>query len=72
MHMNTLSFTITNITCSACVKLSTIALKALPNITSIDIDQTTGDGHITSTDPLSWEQVKNALAEVKKEAVLRS
>lgn len=70
--MYTTAFTITNLTCDACVKLSTMALKGLPGVTAIDIDQTTGHGTVHSTTPLAWGDIEQALASVKKEVIQRA
>ncbi|MBI2436778.1 MAG: heavy-metal-associated domain-containing protein [Candidatus Magasanikbacteria bacterium] len=69
--MYTTLFTITNITCDACVKLSKMALKNLPGVTSVDIDQKTGEGTLISDVEISGDDVLHALKEVKKEAIIR-
>ncbi len=60
------NFTITNITCDACIKLSTMALKSLPGVSSVTIEQN-GKGSITSSTPISNEMIEQVLVEVKKQ-----
>lgn len=60
---------ITNITCQACIELSSEALKGLPGVTSVDIAQD-GKTAIESASEVAWPEIKSALAEVGKNAVL--
>lgn len=62
---------ITNITCNACVELSMEALKSLAGVTNVDIRQD-GSTTIESAEELAWPEIKSALAEVGKTAVLIS
>lgn len=62
-------FQITNITCDACVKLSKNILKNLPSVKKVEIDNS-GLATIESGDNLSWEEIKNTLAKIDKNAFL--
>lgn len=62
------NFKIINLTCEACVKLSTMALKKLPGVQSVNIDLASGSTEVESADELNWEDVKNALAKFDKVA----
>ena len=64
--MYTQSFRITNITCEACIKLSTQSLQALPHVSSVSIEATTGKTLVQSTEPVLWEEIVKELAEVGK------
>ena len=64
-----IKFQITNITCDACVKLSKTVLKNLPSVKKVEIDNT-GLVTIESGDNLSWEEIKNTLAKIDKNAFL--
>lgn len=60
---------ITNITCHACVEISLDALKSLPGVTGVDIAKD-GLTTIESEKEVAWPEIKSALAEVGKIAVL--
>lgn len=62
-------FKITNITCGACVKLSTGALEDLPGVKRVIIGED-GSATIESDSEIPWEDIKNVLAEVDKKAIL--
>lgn len=68
--MSQIKFKITHITCPACVKLSTMALKTIPGVSHISIDQATGAGELISDQETSWDQVYSALKSVGKTAEL--
>ena len=59
--MSELFFTITNLTCAACVKLSTIALHKLPGVKDATIELSTGSARVTSEEPLNPDDVAQAL-----------
>lgn len=67
--MKTINFKIKNLTCEACIKLSTTALKIIPGVENIQIDLQTGNSQISSKVEISWEQIESALRSVGKEAV---
>jgi copper chaperone CopZ len=67
--MNSQTFKITNITCDACVKLSTKALKVLPGVEKVNVDRLSGVSVIETANEVSWEQITSTLKTVGKEAV---
>lgn len=67
--MTTINFKITNLTCEACIKLSTRALKAIPGVSEINIDLKSGEAKVVSDQAISWDQVFSALQSVGKNAV---
>jgi copper chaperone CopZ len=66
--MVTFKFKITNLTCEACVKLSTMALKTIPGVADIKI-AATGESEAVFNQDTSWEQIYSALQSVDKNAV---
>ncbi|OGL71981.1 hypothetical protein A3C17_01080 [Candidatus Uhrbacteria bacterium RIFCSPHIGHO2_02_FULL_53_13] len=56
-----LHFTITNLTCGACVKLSTMALRELTEVTDASVDLATGAARVLSKEPISQSDVTEAL-----------
>lgn len=62
-------FQITNITCDACIKLSKNVLKNLPSVKRVEIDNA-GLTTVESGDGLSWEEIRNTLAKIDKNAFL--
>lgn len=65
----TTNIKITNITCPACIELSLEALKGLPGVTNVDVAPD-GKTTIESEKEVAWPEIKSALAEVGKNAVL--
>lgn len=65
--MANMKFKITNITCSACVKLSTMALKNIPDVTKVAVEES-GSVEITADKEISWSEVCVALQKVGKNA----
>jgi len=59
------NFTVTNITCDACIKLSSMVLKKIPGVTSVEIDKS-GKASIESEREIAEEEITNALREVEK------
>lgn len=59
--MTELTFKINNLTCDACIKVSTKTLRKLPGVTEATIDLSTGTGHIVSNEPLTQSDVVAAL-----------
>lgn len=59
--MHELHFTMTNLTCEACIKVSTIALKKLPGVTDVMIDLATGAAHLQSSEPINPKEVEEVL-----------
>lgn len=67
--MSTINFKITNLTCEACVRLSTMALKTIPGVSDINIDLKLGNASLKSSQDTSWDQVSSALQSVEKNAI---
>lgn len=67
--MPTQKFKISNLTCGACVKLSTMSLKEILGVNEVVIDLATGTTEIISDRELSWEEIAAALKTVGKTAV---
>lgn len=59
--MTELTFKITNLTCEACIKVSTITLRKLPGVTEVAVDLSTGIGHIVSEESINQNDVTIAL-----------
>ncbi len=59
--MHELHFTITNLTCEACIKVSTMTLKTLPGVTDVMIDLATGSAHLQATEPIRASDVEEVL-----------
>ena len=59
--MSELLFDITNLTCDACVKLSTMALRKLRGVTDVSIDLSTGATRLLSEEPLNKKDVEDIL-----------
>lgn len=62
------NFKITNLDCAACIKLSNMALKGLSGVQEVDVNLETGKANVKSQTELKWEDIKNSLAEVGKNA----
>ncbi len=59
--MNTQTFSIQGLTCSACAKLCTMKLSKIPGVSNILVDSATGRTTITAERKVSLEEVKDAL-----------
>ncbi len=59
--MSELTFKITNLTCDACIKVSTMTLRKLPGVTEATVDLSTGAGRVVSSEPLTQNDVAVAL-----------
>lgn len=59
-------FLITNLTCEACIKLSTMALKDIPGVMSVSVDLKTGKTMIMSERELTNKEISESLREVGK------
>ncbi len=68
--MSTVQFTITNLTCGACVKLSTMALLKINGVTEASVDLATGKAEISATRDIPWHEIHDALKKVGKESVI--
>lgn len=59
--MTELAFKITNLTCDACIKVSTMTLRKLPGVTEATVDLSTGAGRVVSSESLTQNDVEAAL-----------
>ena len=59
--MTELTFRIANLTCEACIKVSTMALRKLPGVSEATVDLSTGAGRIVSEKPITQNDVATAL-----------
>jgi copper chaperone CopZ len=67
--MTVFKFRITNLTCTACIKLSTMALKTIPGVLQVDISLDTGNAELSTSQEINWNQIYSALQSVDKNAV---
>lgn len=67
--MSVTQFRITNITCDACVKLSTVVLQKIPGVTQVAVEQSTGSVTLSADRTIPWEEITTALQSVGKVAV---
>jgi len=63
--MSKINFKITDITCDACIKLSSMALKKIPGVKSVEVESN-GVAAVESDQEITKDEVKNALAKVDK------
>lgn len=66
--MSKINFKITNIACEACIKLSSMALKKIPGVKSVEIESN-GSAAIESDKEIAREDIAGALAKVDKKAI---
>lgn len=60
--MYELNFRITNLTCDACIKMTTMIMRRLSSgATEATVDLETGDAHLVSEEKISPDQVVAAL-----------
>lgn len=62
-----INFKINNITCDACIKLSSMALKKIPGVKNVEV-KSDGSASIESDKEITDEEIANALAKVDKKA----
>ena len=67
--MITIKFRITNRTCAACVKLSTMVLEKIDDVVKAMVDSATGSVELSANRNVAWNEITNALKSVGKEAV---
>ncbi len=67
--MTTIKFCIKNITCTACVKLSTMALEKIAGVTQAIVSLETGEVELVAERDVAWNEITDALRVVGKEAV---
>lgn len=63
------NFQITNVDCEACIKVSMAVLQNLPGVKKVEINKD-GSAKVEAEDSVTWEIIKNSLAEVDKKAEL--
>ena len=63
-------FRITNLTCEACVKLSTMSLKGIDGVTDATVDLKSGHAVLVAQREISSEEIRASLKEVDKETDL--
>ncbi|MGK5112706.1 MULTISPECIES: heavy-metal-associated domain-containing protein [unclassified Geodermatophilus] len=61
--MSTATYTVVGMTCGHCVTAVTEEVQALPGVTSVDVDLTTGGLTVTSTEPVDDGAVRAAVEE---------
>lgn len=66
--MNNISFIITNLECSACVRLSEGALKKISGAYSATIDLKSGKAELVSERKIAWNEIASALEAIGKSA----
>lgn len=59
------NFKINDITCDACIKLSSLALKKIPGVKSVEIESN-GSAVVESDQEISKEEIVSALAKADK------
>lgn len=60
--MYELNFRITNLTCDACIKMTTMIMRRLStSVTEASVDLATGTAHLVSEDKISPEEAAAAL-----------
>jgi len=68
--MNILNFKISGLTCEACVKLITSRVKKIIGVQDVTIDLKTGDAHVSSSDEINLDQIKQSLANTTYQVTL--
>ncbi len=61
--MNTQTYTVIGMTCSHCVNSVRGEVGAVPGVNDVNVDITTGQVTVTSDQPISDEQVREAVEE---------
>ncbi|HEY4626743.1 MAG TPA: heavy-metal-associated domain-containing protein [Blastococcus sp.] len=61
--MSTASYTVVGMTCGHCVTAVTEEVSAVPGVTAVDVDLTTGGLTVTSTEPVDEGAVRTAVEE---------
>lgn len=60
--MNTQTFSIQGLTCSACAKLCTLKLSKIPGVSNVVVDPVTGSTTVTAERPIERKEVETALS----------
>jgi copper chaperone len=61
--MSTETYTVTGMTCGHCVSSVGAEVGAINGVTDVDVDLTTGRVTVTSEQPVSTDQVREAIEE---------
>jgi copper chaperone len=61
--LSTATYTVVGMTCSHCVTAVTEEVSAVPGVTAVDVDLTTGGLTVTSTEPVDEGAVRAAVEE---------
>jgi copper chaperone len=61
--MTTITYTVTGMTCSHCVSSVSAEVGALPGVSGVDVDLSTGAVTVTSEQPLDLDAVRAAVNE---------
>ena len=61
--MSTASYTVVGMTCGHCVSAVTEEVSAVPGVTAVDVDLSSGGLTVTSTEPVDDGAVRAAVAE---------
>jgi copper chaperone len=61
--MSTATYTVVGMTCSHCVSAVTEEVSAVPGVTGVDVDLTSGGLTVTSADPVDEGAVRAAVEE---------
>ena len=69
--MESQEFTITGLTCDACVKMSALTLKKIAGVTSVSIDLRTGAARVESAVPIDPNAIRERLAAKGYVAVMK-
>jgi copper chaperone len=61
--MSTETYTVTGMTCGHCVSSVSAEVGAISGVTDVDVDRTTGRVTVTSEQPVSTNEVREAVEE---------
>lgn len=61
--MSTSSYTVRGMTCTSCAASVTEEVEAIPGVSSVAVDLTTGRVEVTASAPVSEDQVRDAVEE---------
>ena len=69
--MSTATYTVVGMTCGHCVTAVTEEVSAVPGVTGVDVDLSTGGVTVTSADPVDEDAVRVAVEEAGYEVAGR-
>ena len=61
--MSTETYTVTGMTCDHCSRSVSSEISAVPGVTAVDVDLATGTVTVTSDQPVSTDEVREAVEE---------